>query len=254
MTDDHNKCRREGWACLADKLTFSKRLTRRQFSLIACALAFEAGQIRIPDALAQAPKILKFAGWGGRTQRVIGDNVFKEYTAQTGVNISQTAFGDEYAFFKEVSSSPAGTFDLVQTSGLEFYRRYRDSGLLAIFNDGAVPTLSDFLPGIMAPVKALTGKLCGVPLTYGVTGIAFNRKAITELEANSLGASLLLDDRFAGRRALFDDMQTRMWFAALQSGQNPNSFQIWEPFGKVLKRFGRRRSTGALPWNSPRCF
>ncbi len=63
------------------------------------------------------------------------------------------------------------------------------------------------------------------------TGIAYNTKVISPEEAKEKGAALLLDKKYAGKVGGYSDMTTRVWYAALATGQDPNNIKdmdtIW---------------------------
>jgi spermidine/putrescine transport system substrate-binding protein len=54
---------------------------------------------------------------------------------------------------------------------------------------------------------------------------------ISPEEAKEKGAALLLDKKYAGKVGGYDDMTTRVWYAALATGQDPNNLKdmdaIW---------------------------
>jgi len=75
------------------------------------------------------------------------------------------------------------------------------------------------------PFLKITPKLSGVPYDYGTTGIAYNTTVISEAEAKEKGAALLFDPKYKGKIGGYGDMATRVWYAALATGQNPNDIK-----------------------------
>jgi spermidine/putrescine transport system substrate-binding protein len=84
---------------------------------------------------------------------------------------------------------------------------------------------------MIAPFRKLTPKLSSAPYDYGTTGIAYNTKYISDAEAKEKGANLLVDKKYDGKIGAYGDMVTRVWYAALQTGQDPNNVKdidaIW---------------------------
>ena len=78
---------------------------------------------------------------------------------------------------------------------------------------------------MIEPFRKITPKLSAVPYDYGTTGIAYNTKVISPEEAKEKGASLLVDKKYAGKIGGYADMTTRVWYAALQTGQDPEQDQ-----------------------------
>ena len=61
-----------------------------------------------------------------------------------------------------------------------------------------------------------------MPYDYGTTGLAYNRKHISDDEMKQKGAKILIDEKpTRARSAAGADWRTRMWYAALQTGQDP---------------------------------
>ena len=78
---------------------------------------------------------------------------------------------------------------------------------------------------MIEPFRKITPKLSAVPYDYGTTGIAYNTKVISPEEAKEKGANLLADKKYAGKIGGYADMTTRVWYAALQTGQDPNNIK-----------------------------
>jgi spermidine/putrescine transport system substrate-binding protein len=98
-------------------------------------------------------------------------------------------------------------------------------GVTSELDESKIPNLALVMPALMDPFRKLTPKLSAAPYDYGTTGIAYNSKAISPEEAKEKGANLLIDKKYAGKIGGYGDMVTRVWYAALQSGQNPNDIK-----------------------------
>jgi len=81
------------------------------------------------------------------------------------------------------------------------------------------------MAAMIEPFRKMTPKLSAVPYDYGTTGIAYNTKVISPEEAKEKGANLLIGKKYAGKIGGYQEMNTRVWYGALQSGQNPNDIK-----------------------------
>ena len=90
------------------------------------------------------------------------------------------------------------------------------------------------MPAMIEPFRKVTPKLSCAPYDYGTTGIAYNTTVISEAEAKEKGANLLIDPKYKDKVGGYGDMVTRVWYGALQTGQNPNDIKdIDAVWGKV---------------------
>jgi spermidine/putrescine transport system substrate-binding protein len=85
--------------------------------------------------------------------------------------------------------------------------------------------MANVMTAMIEPFRKMTPKLSGVPYDYGTTGIAYNTKVISEAEAKEKGVNLLIDKKYAGKIGGYQEMNTRVWYGALQSGQSPNDIK-----------------------------
>jgi spermidine/putrescine transport system substrate-binding protein len=173
-------------------------------------------------ALADAKEV-RFDGWGGVVQDAIDKYAFQPYTAKTGRKVVQGTFDDENVVITKIKSANPGDYQIIHSSGIEYYKRYVDNGWTSEINEANIPNLANVLPAMIAPFRKMTPKLSSVPYDYGTTGIAYNTKVISEAEAKEKGVNLLVDKKYAGKIGAYGDMETRVWYAALQTGQDPNN-------------------------------
>jgi len=207
-------------------------LSRRTFLTLTAAAAASAG-LSTPwmgRALAAA-KDVRFDGWGGVVQEAIDKYAFQPYTAKTGVGVVQGTFGDENEIITKIKTSKPGDFQIVHSSGVNYYIKYVNAGVNSEINEANIPNLANVLQPMIEPFRKLTPKLSAVPYDYGTTGLAYNTTVISPEEAKEKGAALLSDKKYAGKIGGYADMTTRVWYAALDTGQDPNNIQdmdaIW---------------------------
>src|SRR3954469_16690160 len=196
---------------------------RRTFlGLTAAAAASMGVMTRWSGAALAAVTEVRFDGWGGVVQEAIDKYAFQPFTKATGMKVVQGTFGDENEIITKIKTANPGDFQIIHSSGVEYYKRYQDGGWLSEINEANIPNMANVMTAMIEPFRKMTPKLSCVPYDYGTTGIAYNTKYITEAEAKEKGANLLIDKKYAGKIGAVNDMVTRVWYGALQSGQNPN--------------------------------
>ena len=201
-------------------------LSRRSFlGLIGAAGA--AYGLQTPFARyanAQSVGQVRFDGWGGVVSEAFRKHAFDPFTAATGITVVDGTFpgGDEYLAL--VRASREGEYNIAHMSGVFDYARYHGFGLTTELNLDNIPNMALVMPALTDAFTAITpGSLSAVPYNYGSTGIAYNRKYISDEEVREKGAALLIDAAYKGKIGGWSDWRTRMWYAALQTGQAPNN-------------------------------
>ncbi|RUX12968.1 extracellular solute-binding protein, partial [Mesorhizobium sp. M2A.F.Ca.ET.042.01.1.1] len=181
-------------------------------------------------ALAAVEEV-RFDGWGGTVQEAFDKYAFKPYETKTKIKVVQGTFGAENEIITKIKTSKPGDFQMVHSSGLAYYLRYVNNGMNSEINEANIPNLANVMQPMIEPFRKITPKLSAVPYDYGSTGIAYNTTVISPEEAKEKGAQLLLDKKYAGKIGGYSDMATRVWYAALATGQDPNNIKdmdtIW---------------------------
>ncbi|WP_367784386.1 extracellular solute-binding protein [Mesorhizobium marinum] len=201
-------------------------ISRRTFLTLTAAAAASTGLSMswMGRALAAATEV-RFDGWGGVVQEAIDKFAFQPYTAKTGNNVVQGTFGDENEIITKIKTSKPGDFQIIHSSGVNYYIKYVNAGVNSEINEANIPNLANVLQPMIEPFRKLTPKLSAVPYDYGTTGLAYNTTVISPEEAKEKGASLLADKKYAGKVGGYADMTTRVWYAALATGQDPNAIK-----------------------------
>jgi spermidine/putrescine transport system substrate-binding protein len=208
------------------------KIDRRRFLGLSAATAATMGITMSwgHKALAAAKEV-RFDGWGGVVQEAIDKYAMQPYTAKTGVKVTQGSFDDEDVLITKIKSANPGDYQIVHSSGIEYYKKYVDLGWTSEINEANIPNMANVLPAMIEPFRKLTPKISTAPYDYGTTGIAYNTKYISKEEAEEKGANLLVDKKYEGKIGAYGSMITRVWYAALQTGQDPNNAQdmdaIW---------------------------
>lgn len=214
-------------------------LDRRTFLKMLGFAGLAAGVVGGPmsslarHAVAGSVDRVRFDGWGGVVSEAFRQYAFRPYTEATGIDVVDGTFGGADEYLARVRSGTPGEFNVAHLSGVFDYARYHAHELTTVINEDNIPNLRYVIPRLQEPLRAITnGTLSGVPYNYGTTGIAYNRKHISDAEAQEKGADLLIDPAYEGRVGGWGEWKTRIWYGALQTGQDPNNIQdmdaVWD--------------------------
>ncbi|MEO4041888.1 extracellular solute-binding protein [Hoeflea sp. CAU 1731] len=209
-------------------------LDRRTFlGLIgAASLAYGVSSPFIREASAAVEEV-RFDGWGGVVSEAFRKYAFDPFTAETGVKVVDGTFGGSDEYLSRVKASQPGEYNIAHLSGVFDYARYAQLGLASDLNTDNIPNLQYVIPKLTEVFRKVTdGTLSCVPYDYGTTGLAYNRKHISDDEMKEKGAKILLDKKLKGKISGWSDWRTRIWYASLQTDQDPNGATdmdaIWE--------------------------
>jgi spermidine/putrescine transport system substrate-binding protein len=225
-------------------------ISRRNFLGLTAAAAAVTG-LSMPwmgRALAAVSEV-RFDGWGGVVQDAFDKYAFQPYTKKTGIKVVQGTFGDEDEIITKIKTSSPGDFQVVHSSGVNYYIKYVNAGFNSEIDESKIPNMANVATAMIEPFRKITPKLSAVPYDYGTTGIAYNTKVISPEEAKEQGPNLLINKKYAGKVGGYADMTTRVWYAALQTGQDPNDIKdmdaIWAKVREVRDMAKKFWSSGA---------
>ena len=198
-------------------------LDRRSFLGLLGAAGAAYGLVTPYRALAQSVSQVRFDGWGGVVSEALRANAFDPFTAKTGIEVVDGTFGGGDEYLSRVKASQPGEYNIAHLSGVFDYARYHGLGLTATLNEKNIPNLEFVIPKLVDVFRNITdGSLSCVPYDYGTTGLAYNRKYISDDEMKEKGAKILIAEAHKGKIGGWSDWRTRMWYASLQTGQDPN--------------------------------
>lgn len=202
-------------------------LKRRDFLTVlgasGAALGLMGGPFS-PRAWAGAVKNVRFDGWGGVVSAAFEKYAFKPYTRATGIEVISGTFGGSDEFLARVRASQPGAYNVAHLSGEFDYLRFKRFGFASVLDERRIPNLKNVIGALTQNLRKLThGTLSAVPYDYGLTGLAYNRKYISEEEIREKGAHILVDPKYKRKIGGWQDWRTRIWYAALAAGQNPNA-------------------------------
>ncbi len=213
-------------------------INRRQFLGLLSAAGVAAGVMGGPlrpisKALAAEVEQIRFDGWGGVVSEAFREHAFDPYTKKTGIEVVDGTFGGADEYLSRVKASQPGEYNLAHLSGVFDYERYHNLGYSVELNEDNIPNLDNCIPKLVDVFRNVTdGTLSAVPYDYGTTNLAYNRKHISDDEIREKGANILIDEAYKGKIGGWGEWKTRIWYGALQTGQDPNNIQdmdaVWD--------------------------
>ncbi|MGE4239212.1 ABC transporter substrate-binding protein [Ramlibacter sp.] len=187
-------------------------------------------------ARAQEAVTLRYDAYGGVGQKYFSDNVLTPVAAKIKATVNQGSFGSPEEFLAKVQTAKPGDYNFFECAPTLSYLRFTKLGLGAELDEAKIPRLKDVLPQAIADYKKVhPGGLSAVPYYLSVVTIAYNTTHISKEDAEKAGANLLIRPDLKQRIAGEDNYRTRMWYAALQTGQNPNNITDLEPIWAKIR-------------------
>lgn len=230
----------------------ARRSGRREFLRGLASLGIAAGVAGGPfgGAALAAPRrrSVRFDGWGGVVSEAFEKHAFRPFERETGVAVVSGTFGGSNEFLARALANRPGEFNLAHLSGVFDYARFHDHGLSSRLDEANIPNLALVLPDLIAPLRKVSGgALSAVPYDYGMTGIAYSPARVDGARVRELGARILIDPAYRHRMGGWDDWRTRMWYAAVAAGQDPNAITDMEA---VWAMVARHRDLVVKYWSS----
>jgi len=203
---------------------------------------------------AVAAESLRYDGWGGVAQEGFTKLVLDPFTKKTGVTVTQGSFGSMEEFMTQVRAGRAGQYNLASLNTRLVYKQFYDLGLLEPMDETKIPRLDTVSKTAIDGYKSLSkGELCAVPSILSVVGILYNTGTISPEQAKAKGADILIDPDYKGHIVGEDNWFKRIWYAALQAGQDPNDIKdmdaIWDKIRESRSMVVKYWSSGAEQMN-----
>ena len=140
-------------------------------------------------------KTLTIYNW----EEYIGSETIAGFEKETGIHVKEVFFQNEEEMLGAVQSDP-GAYDLVVTSD-DMVREMREARVLSKLETSKIPNLKHIYKKYLNLPYDPEQKY-SVPFLWGTTGIAVNKKYITE---NSDSWNVLFDERYKGKIAVLSD-------------------------------------------------
>jgi spermidine/putrescine transport system substrate-binding protein len=210
-----------------------RRTFLRLLSVAGLAAGVVGGPLRpISEALAAVEQV-RFDGWGGVVSEAFRGHAFKPYTDKTGIEVVDGTFGSGDEYLSRIKASQPGEYNIAHLSGVFDYVRYHNLDYSSQLNEDNIPNLQNVIVALQDVLRGVSGgTLSAVPYDYGTTSLAYNRKHISDDEMKEKGAMLLIDEAYKGKIGGWGEWKTRIWYGALQTGQDPNNIQdmdaVWD--------------------------
>lgn len=153
------------------------------------------GSTNIVRASEEAKKTLIIYNW----EDYIGSETIAGFEKETGIHVKEVFFQNEEETLGAVQSEP-GAYDLVVTSD-DMVREMREARLLSKLEVSKIPNLKHINKKYLNLPHDPEQKY-SVPYLWGTTGLAVNKKYITE---NSDSLKVLFDERYKGKIAVLSD-------------------------------------------------
>jgi spermidine/putrescine transport system substrate-binding protein len=179
-------------------------------------LAVAAGEIRV----------LNWQGYG--TDEAFATEAFEK---KTGVKVVHDYFTSEQEMLTKLRTNP-GAYDVVLVNSA-FTGQAKAEGLIAKIDTADMPNVKDLAPSMgQNPDLVMGGDVYGVAWTWGATGLAVNKDAVTTPPTS---LAILWDPQYAGKVSIRDDGVEAVQFAALALGQDMNDIKDLEAVKAKLK-------------------
>jgi spermidine/putrescine transport system substrate-binding protein len=231
---------------LEDRL--QKGINRRELlKLLAASGVVLTGPL---GRIAYAADELRYDGFGGTTAAATDKYALDPFKSETGINVVHGTFSSQRDMLTKVRAGQTGDYHILHMSGLDWYKRYVDLGYTSELDESLIPNLKWIMPPLVDAFRKITPKaLAAVPFAYGTSGIAYNTKFVSREEVASMGPAILLSEKYAGKLTGGNDAQARVWYGALQSGQDPNNIQniekVWDKARESKKLVKKYWTSGA---------
>ncbi len=183
--------------------------------------------------LAYAAKAIRYDAYGGISQAAFAKHVLQPFAAKTGTVVNQGSYGVPQQLIAKIQADGIDAYNLCNVSDQSTVLRFIRLGYGTELDESKIPRLKDLIPRAVEAYRRLGGgKLPAIP--FGLSGgwISYNRDKIDRAEVESKGFNILLDPKFKGAITGHDGWVARIWYAAKQSGQDPNLIKdmdaVWD--------------------------
>jgi spermidine/putrescine transport system substrate-binding protein len=217
----------------------------------AALAAGVTGSAMVPFArFALAAQSIHFEGFGGVAQEALSKNVMKPFAAASGITVNEGSFTTEDELMAKVKAGHPGEYNFFMAASEFACLRFLRLGQGMELDEGKIPRLKDLMPrGVDAYRKLWNGKLSAVPYALSGIWVGYNSEKIDRAEVEAKGTKILVDPKYKGATTGEDRWLSRIWYAALQTGQDPNNIQnmdaIWDNVRQSRKNVVKYYASGA---------
>ena len=228
-----------------DRRTFLGNLGR-----MAIAAGVFGNGMRPLIGLAQTTRPIRFESYGGIYQAALDKLVFQPFTVKTGIKVDLGAFASPEELLARVEADGLGIYNVFSAGEEGTLLRFLDAGFVSSLDESKIPRLAGIIPRAVERLRKLAkGKLPGVPMSVSGAWVGYNRQKVDRAEIEAKGYDILLDPRFKGSLSGEDHWVRRIYYAALQTRQDPNNIKtmdvIWEKIRESKRLVQKYWTSGA---------
>jgi len=230
-------------------------LSRRHFLSGIASLALANGVVASGlTALARPARAaggsIRFDGFGGFSQGAFSKVVLEPYAKEFGVAVTQGSYSNPDMFLAQIQAEGVQNYNVFwaaqELSPIKIARR----GWNAEIEAAKIPRLASIPDKLLDINRAQGGgKLISVPYCLSGGSIIYNTKMISPDEMAAKGFGILLDPKYKGNLSGFENWQYRLYYAAIQSGQDPNNIidmnAVWDKVRESKRNVLKYYTSGA---------
>ena len=183
--------------------------------------------------LAAAAQSIRYDAYGGVSQGAFSKFVLQPFAAKTGTTVNQGSYGVPQELIAKIQADGIQNYNLCNCSDQSTVLRMIRLGYGVELDESKIPRLENVIPRALEMYRRLGGgKLPAIP--FGLSGgwIGFDPKKVERTEVESKGFKILVDPKYKGAITGQDLWIQRIWYAAIQSDQNPNDIKnvdaVWD--------------------------
>lgn len=152
-------------------------------------------------------------------------DVNKEFTRRTGINVEYNTFQSNEEMFAKLSSGGAN-YDVIIPSDY-MIGKLIEKNMLKKLSFSNIPNFNKIDKSFKNPQYDPTNEY-SVPYTWGVFGIFYNKKLVSEREED-INWNILWNEKYKDKILMFDNSRDSFGIAQIKEGKSVNSAdaQVW---------------------------
>ena len=149
------------------------------------------------------------------------EGLLEDFTAETGVEVTLSEFGDNEEMVGLLGASQGTGYDVVMVTGGTHLQTLVDSGWVAELDHGQIPNISNLAPAA-TELAFDPGNRYSVPYTWGTTGLCY-RTDLVDTEINSWNQLLDPPAELDGKVTILETDRWLLQPALLSLGYSVNT-------------------------------
>jgi spermidine/putrescine transport system substrate-binding protein len=227
-----------------------RRAFLRTLALMAAACGVVGSGFSDLASAARSGRMIRFDGFGGFSQSAFDKFVLQPFARQFSVSVTQGSYANPDQFLAQIQAEGVQNYNVFWAAQELSPVKVVRLGLAEPLEEAKMPRLRDLQgAAIDANRKQGGGRLISIPYSVSGGAIAYNTKEISAEEIEERGFGILVDPKLNGSISGFDNWQYRIYYAALQAGQDPNNIQdmgaVWRKVSESKNLVLKYYSSGA---------